>query len=92
MKKVEKSDNFEEYENVISLGYFCSVASEIERMGLRTHSGPFDWQACVDFKKRIELIDTWFKEFFENLINYVLLLEKFREIKLRGANSDDHVK
>ena len=64
MKKVEKSDNFEEYENVISLGYFCSVASEIERMGLRTHSGPFDWQACVDFKKRIELIDTWFKEFF----------------------------
>lgn len=67
MKKVEKSDNFEEYENVISLGYFCSVASEIERMGLRTHSGPFDWQACVDFKKRIELIDTWFKEFFENL-------------------------
>ena len=36
-------------------------------MGLRTHSGPFDWQACVDFKKRIELIDTDFKEFFENL-------------------------
>lgn len=36
-------------------------------MGLRTHSGPFDWQACVDFKKRIELIDTHFKEFFGNL-------------------------
>ena len=33
-----------------------------------------------------------FKEFFENLINYVLLLEKFREIKLRGANSEDHAK
>ena len=55
------------YESVVSLGYFCSVASEIERMGLRTHSGPFDWQACVDFRKRIELIDTHFKEFFENL-------------------------
>lgn len=36
-------------------------------MGLRTHSGPFDWQASVDFSKRIELIDTRFKEFFENL-------------------------
>lgn len=55
------------YENVVSLGYFCSVASEIERIGLRTHSGPFDWQACVDFRKRIELIDTHFKDFFENL-------------------------
>lgn len=43
MKKVEQPDNFEEYENVISLGYFCSVASEIERLGLRRHSGPFDW-------------------------------------------------
>lgn len=36
-------------------------------MGLRTHSGPFDWQACVDFSKRIELIDTQFKDFFGNL-------------------------
>lgn len=53
--------------NVISLGYFCSVASEMERIGLRTHSGPFDWQACVDFQKRIELINSNFKEFFENL-------------------------
>ena len=58
---------WKKYENVVSLGFFCSVASEIERMGLRTHSGPFDWQACVDFRKRIELIDTYFKEFFENL-------------------------
>lgn len=55
------------YKNVVSLGYFCSVASEIERMGLRTHSGPFDWQACVDFRKRIELIDTHFEDFFQNL-------------------------
>lgn len=57
----------DKYENVISLGYFCSVALETERIGLRTHSGPFDWQACIDFRKRIELIDTEFKSFFNNL-------------------------
>ena len=67
MEQITQFNNRGGYESVVSLGYICSVASEIERMGLRTHSGPFDWQACVDFKKRIELIDTHFKEFFENL-------------------------
>ena len=67
MEQITHFNNRGGYESVVSLGYFCSVASEIERMGLRTHSGPFDWQACVDFKKRIELIDTHFKEFFEHL-------------------------
>lgn len=27
----------------ISLGYFCSIALELERLGLRTESSPFDW-------------------------------------------------
>lgn len=31
------------YESVISLGYFCSVAIELEKMGIRNFSTPFDW-------------------------------------------------
>jgi len=31
------------YEHVISLGWFCSVSMELERIGLRGSSGPFDW-------------------------------------------------
>ena len=31
------------YKHVISLGWFCSVAEELERLGLRSASYPFDW-------------------------------------------------
>ncbi|WP_172136085.1 DUF1796 family putative cysteine peptidase [Adlercreutzia sp. ZJ473] len=31
------------FEHIVSLGYFCSVALELERFGLRDTSGPFDW-------------------------------------------------
>lgn len=31
------------FEHVISLGYFCSVAIELENVGLREKSYPFDW-------------------------------------------------
>lgn len=31
------------YKHIISLGFFCSVALETERMGLRDSSMPFDW-------------------------------------------------
>ena len=27
----------------ISLGYFCSIAIDLEKLGLRTESSPFDW-------------------------------------------------
>jgi len=27
----------------ISLGYFCSIAMDLEKLGLRTESSPFDW-------------------------------------------------
>lgn len=48
--------------NYISLGYFCSVAIDLEKLGLRESSSPFDWvisdfegvmlaiqERCVDF-------------------------------------------
>lgn len=31
------------FENVVSLGFFCSVARDIEKLGLRSFSGPVDW-------------------------------------------------
>ena len=37
------------YKHVISLGWFCSVAEEMERIGLRNASYPFDW-ILSDFK------------------------------------------
>lgn len=41
----EIKDNIFEtnYKHVISLGFFCSVALELERKGLRDASYPFDW-------------------------------------------------
>lgn len=29
--------------NYISLGYFCSIAMDLEKLGLRNESLPFDW-------------------------------------------------
>ena len=34
------------YEHVVSLGYFCSTALELQRYGLRDGSYPFDWNIC----------------------------------------------
>lgn len=31
------------YTNYISLGYFCGVAQDLEKLGLRSYSAPFDW-------------------------------------------------
>lgn len=55
----------EEYKHVISLGFACAVASETERIGLRSGSGPFDWQANVSFKDRIELMDRGVEHFLD---------------------------
>jgi len=60
--------NTQKFKHVISLGYFCSVASELERLGLRDGSYPFDWlisdfcgvMACIDNK-------------FEGFLDYKLL-------------------
>ena len=31
------------FKNYISLGYFCEVAKDLEKLGLRNQSSPFDW-------------------------------------------------
>lgn len=48
--------------NYISLGYFCSVALELEKYGLRKESSPFDW-LITEFEGVITLIENHFKDF-----------------------------
>lgn len=49
-------------QHYISLGYFCSVASELEYLGLRSESSPFDW-LISDFEGIISAIRNHFKDF-----------------------------
>ena len=46
----------------ISLGYFCSVATDLEKLGLRSESSPFDW-LISDFEGVITLIENHFADF-----------------------------
>lgn len=57
-----------QYENCVSLGYYCGIASSLAKLGLRSHSGPFDWHIS-DFWAVIEQIESGFVEFMikENL-------------------------
>ena len=51
-----------EYKHFISLGYFCSVALELERIGLRSASSPFDW--CIsNYKGVMKAIENRFEDF-----------------------------
>lgn len=60
----EIKDNIFEtnYKHVISLGFFCSVALELERKGLRDASYPFDW-LISDFQGVIKVIENRFYDF-----------------------------
>ena len=51
------------YSHVISLGFFCGVAQEIERQGLRDGSYPFDWCISKDWEGVEKAIVTNFKDF-----------------------------
>lgn len=63
-----------QYKHFISLGYFCSVASELERIGLRSTSSPFDW--CIsNYEGVIDAIENH----FENFLNYDYLLQSDTE-------------
>lgn len=54
-----------EYRHFISLGYFCSVSSELERLGLRDSSSPFDW--CIS---DLEGVKNAIENHFEGFLDY----------------------
>lgn len=49
-------------EHCVSLGWFCSVAMELERIGLRGGSLPFDW-VLISMKDVVELIENHFEDY-----------------------------
>lgn len=54
-----------QFENVVSLGWFCSVALENQRMGLRSYSLPFDWLLISNFVSVLQLLETHFQSFLD---------------------------
>ncbi len=50
------------FEHIISLGHFCGVAQELERLGLRDASYPFDW-LITQRSAAEELIENRFEDF-----------------------------
>ena len=54
----------QKYDNFISIGFFCSIALELDRIGLRSTSSPFDWLICTaDGMSR--LIESKFDHFLD---------------------------
>lgn len=51
------------YSHVISLGFYCSVALEIERQGFRDHSYPFDWCISKDWLGVENAILSYFEDY-----------------------------
>lgn len=58
IKRCESDHNFR---NVISLGYFCAPAMQLEKHGFRNASYPFDWLIITDFKLVLQLLDNGFE-------------------------------
>lgn len=66
MKGYEK----EIYDLIVPLGESCQVAYQLERLGLRFTSLPFDWLFSLDTNKVIEAIESGFKDWLckKNLV------------------------
>lgn len=70
------------YKNYISLGYFCEVAQDLEKLGLRDTSSPFDWGISY-FPNVIDAIDNQFDGFldYSNLSQNTLNRAHYHEEK-----------
>ena len=76
------------YNNIVSLGFFCGIAQELERIGLRNCSYPLDW-VISDFLSVLNLIENHFYDFLnikylkkdkseqEQKDNYVVINTKY---------------
>lgn len=54
------------YQQIIPLGFGCMVAQDLEKIGARDHSYPFDW-VISNFKNVICLIDNRFAGIFQEV-------------------------
>ena len=53
------------YKHFVSLGYFCSIAMDLDSFGLRDESLPFDWIISDSFACIIESIKNRFSAFLD---------------------------
>lgn len=53
------------FDNIVSLGYLCWPARDMERLGFRSRSGPFDWVISYEMEKVLELLENHFEGFLE---------------------------
>lgn len=51
------------FQNFVSLGQACSVASSMSKYGLRSWSGPFDWLVTSNFNWVLHYIENEFEDF-----------------------------
>lgn len=51
------------FENFISLGNACPVAASMEKWGMRSWAGPFDWLITYSLKEVLYCLETDFTEF-----------------------------
>lgn len=71
-----------QYNNCISLGWFCGTAMSLEKLGLRSRSGPFDWYFS-DYRGVLKQIETGFSDFMtrDNLQIIEGKEKEFRDLK-----------
>ncbi len=63
--KAETSRADRTFDIVYSIGHACPCARDLGRMGLRTQSGPFDWNWQVGFYERFDMMLSRFDSFIE---------------------------
>ena len=71
------------FSSVISLGFYCGVASSISKHGFRSFSGPFDWENS-EYEGVLHFIDDDFSDFLspenletDNLNNKIFFDKKY---------------
>lgn len=63
------------YKYIVSLGHFCSPAMELEKIGRRPFSLPFDWLITSKLSAIIELINNGFEDFLNE--EYLFQLKEY---------------
>jgi hypothetical protein len=86
------------YEHIISLGFFCNVALELESIGRRDASDPFDW-VITDIITVNTLLKNNFQDLFhESLLSrntmypYIVEHEKYKFDFYHDFNQEDEIK
>jgi hypothetical protein len=61
---VASTINVNDFDNYVSLGFFCEATEVFQQMGLRKASGPFDWVISDKIDKVFDLIENNFIDLF----------------------------